>query len=159
MDPGVTSSDYDDFTRGFEKVENIHTAGCQHLYGLILLNLDTYPVFKHPKFHDFFSANIEAWAMDKSSKNIVTHYSKFQPGDIVYLNGIDHVCIATGEKDQVLSLWNYPKFGVCITDLQTLEKYYEEKNRDKPMLTRKSVSDVFLILQKIQLANPSASKV
>lgn len=69
----------------------------------------------------------------------------FQAGDLIFMNGSDHVVIATGNGDEVFSLWNRPDRFLLKISLSELIKIWPGNNT--PRLHKVPVQDVFRFLE------------
>ena len=128
----------------------IQTLVCWQLYGYLLLKLG---ILTDPHSHELLDKQIINWVKLARTKEENT---KLNAGDLVFMDGSDHVVISTGKDNQVLSLWTHPKCGVCLTTIEELVRHwpspYKEDANLKPKLSYLSVEEVYTFVQ--DLNNP-----
>lgn len=71
---------------------------------------------------------------------------QFQAGDLIFMNGSQHIVIATGTDDEVFSLWNRPRNGVIKIKLSTLINDYWPFLPEKPRVHRVSVEQIYAFI-------------
>lgn len=119
----ISESDYTEWLRNAEKEWNSIRKGiCWELFGILFLH-SGYSSDRdlHNSFVNWFeseSDNVEKIELDQNTAN-------FDAGDIIMINGMKgHTVVATGNRDEVFSLWTIPHNGLTRISLRELLEMY-----------------------------------
>jgi hypothetical protein len=122
---------------------------CWELYGYLLLKSG---ILNNSSSHNRLHEKLVEWSKLPANMNGNTN---LDPGDLIFMNGSNHAVLATGKGDQVLSIWEKPKHGICLTTLKEIKEIWPIQGnvprRDlKIALSRVPVGKIYTFLQSIK---------
>jgi hypothetical protein len=147
------SSTYGGWRLDGDEWDMVYNAWCWELLGILIYESG---YSTDPNLHNAYVHEIEhTWSHPENYPVWVPSpgVHSFQAGDLIFMNGGDHVAIATGNGEEVLSLWNRPDrflMKINLTDLMAVWPFDQ-----RPTVHKVSVKEVFHFLETVKASMKS----